>query len=175
MFDTKDTVKDYIETLPIKSFFFAPGSFMQNCQSHWLPRPMGDSGIYAFYNVIAPDAKIPLIDIAADTGKFVGAFLFSPEEYFGKTLSAASGFYSSDEIAAAMGRVMGKNVVYKQVPEEVFKGFLPEGMDRELLEMNLFIGDTGYFGEGQEGLVEWSRQQARGALTGLEEYLRVAV
>jgi uncharacterized protein YbjT (DUF2867 family) len=171
MFETKDLVKDYILTLPIKASFFAPASFMQNCDSHWLPHPMGDSGMYAFYNAISPDAKIPLIDIASDTGKFVGALLSGPEKYAGKTLSAAGGFWTMDEIAAAMGKQTEKSVVYKQVPEEVFKGFLPEGMNTELLEMNLFVGDTGYYGEGQEELVKWSQEQVKGELTSLEEYL----
>jgi hypothetical protein len=75
MFDAKDTVKDYIATLPIISAFFAAGSFMQNCESHWLPRSMGDSGLCAFYDVQPPATKIPLINIAVDTGKWVGAHM----------------------------------------------------------------------------------------------------
>jgi uncharacterized protein YbjT (DUF2867 family) len=170
-FDTKDAVKDYILTLPIKSAFFAPASFMQNCHSHWLPRPIGDS-TYAFFNVQPPSAKIPLVEIAADTGKWIGAFLLEPEAYVGKTFSAATTFYSPDEIAAALSKATGKTVVYKQIPNEVFQGYLPQGMDVELLEMNRYVGEYEYYGVGQEKEVEWSTKQAMGKLTTLEEYLQ---
>lgn len=41
----------------------------------------------------------------------------------------------------------------------------------ELLGINLFIGEVGYFGEGQREMVEWSVGKARGKLVELEEYL----
>lgn len=67
---------------------------------------------------------------------------------------------------------MGERVVYKQVEEEVFKRYLPEAMSIELLEMNLFIGEVGYFGEGQKEMVEWSIGKAKGTLVQLDEYLK---
>lgn len=106
LFETKAIVKEYIQTLPITSFFFEPGSFMQNCNGPWLPRPTSDTSeerTLAIYNVMPPTAKIPLIDVVADTGRFVGAFLCESEMLKGKNLYAASGFWTMDEIAEAMG------------------------------------------------------------------------
>jgi hypothetical protein len=54
----------------------------------------------------------------------------------------------------------------------VFKGFMPEGMREALYEMWAFMRDYGYFGNDMKEQVEWTVQQARGKLTGLEEYLR---
>jgi hypothetical protein len=95
-FDVKDQVRDYISGLPIKSAFFLPGceltspstcsrsaeikhlvlmtlwkAFMQNFHTNMAPRP-GPDGNPAFRGFVSPDTKYPLIDIAGDTGKFVG-------------------------------------------------------------------------------------------------------
>src|SRR5206468_3067781 len=70
-FDAKAEVEDYIRTLPIKSAFFAPGSFMQNFRTIMAPQPAGD-GTYALSNIMTPQTEIPLIDIE-EAGKYVGA------------------------------------------------------------------------------------------------------
>ncbi|KAF8946154.1 hypothetical protein BGZ52_009028, partial [Haplosporangium bisporale] len=45
-FDVKAETEEYIRGLPIKSAFFAPGSFMQNYLGMLAPHPVGD-GTYA--------------------------------------------------------------------------------------------------------------------------------
>ncbi|KAK9368812.1 hypothetical protein V1509DRAFT_639177 [Lipomyces kononenkoae] len=69
-----------------------------------------------------------------------------------------------------MGRVCGKTVVYKQLPKEVWKGFLPPLMRDHLAEMLQYFEEYGYYGEGTAEKVRWAAEQARGELTTLEEY-----
>ncbi|KAF1846322.1 NAD(P)-binding protein [Cucurbitaria berberidis CBS 394.84] len=171
-FDDKAEIEQYIRTLPVKSAFFAPGSFMQNFHSRMKPRPSytGD-GTYFVANIGNSDTKYPLIDIT-DTGKWIGAILASPEEYEGKFLAAAEGLYTMDEACAIIEKVTGKTVKYQQLPDEMFKGFLPEGMREPLYEMFVLQRDYGYYGETMEEQVAWAREQARSKLIGLEEFLR---
>jgi uncharacterized protein YbjT (DUF2867 family) len=171
-FDDKAEIETYIRSLPVQSAFFAPASFMQNFTTHSAPRPSpkGD-GSYVIANVLNPDTKVPLIDIT-DTGKWVGAILAEPEKYAGKFLAAAEGLYTWPEACEVISKVTGKTVVYQQLPDEVFKGFLPPGMSDALLEMWVLNRDYGYYGSEMEAEVKWAKEQAVGELTGLEEWLR---
>ena len=169
-FDVKAEIEDYIRSQPMKSAFFAPGSFMQNFAHFMGPRPAGD-GTFAIANFVTPETKLPLIDTVDDTGKYVGAILADPDKYEGKVLSAATRLYSYSEIVKKMSEASGKTVNYKQLPMNVWKGFLPAESADYLVDMFLWIQDYGYYGPETEKLVDWTAKQARGKLTTLEEYL----
>ncbi|KGO46482.1 hypothetical protein PEX1_003430 [Penicillium expansum] len=169
-FDCKAEVEDYIRTLPIKSAFFAPGSFMQNFSTNMKPYPVGD-GTYALANIISPNAKLPLINIE-DTGKYVAAILANPDEFEDKVLAAATRLYTMQEIVEIMSQSLGKKVVYNQLPEAAFRNFLPPNMADYLVHMLLYIQDFGYYGSETDDLVTWTAANARGKLTTLEEYFK---
>ena len=169
-FDVKAEIEDYIRTQPIKSAFFAPGSFMQNFGHFMGPRPAGD-GTYAIAHFVKPETKLPLIDTVDDTGKYVGTILAEPEKYEGKVFSASTRLYSYSEIVETMSKASGKTVNYKQLPLNVWKSFLPAESADYLVDMFLWIQDYGYYGPQTEELVQWTAKQARGKLTTLEEYL----
>ncbi|BCS29987.1 uncharacterized protein APUU_80290S [Aspergillus puulaauensis] len=166
----------YIRSLEpvIKSAFVAPGSFMSNFGDLMAPRPVhglhGD-GVYALATPVRAETRLPLIDTRADFGKWVAAVLADLDGYEGKTLCCATGLYSFAEIVEVMDRVSGKKVVYRQVPEEVWKGFLPELMRDHIADMLRYFQEFGYYGDGTKEKVELGAAQARGRLTTLEEYL----
>jgi uncharacterized protein YbjT (DUF2867 family) len=171
-FDVKAEVEEYIRGLPIKSAFLSPSSFMQNFHTSMAPRPVDGEDVYAITNLLKPSTELPLIDIAGDTGKFVGAILAEPDRYEGVVLAAATALYTLDEIAQAMSEATGKRVVYRQVDDDVLRGFMPSPQFADaMVEMMQLFRDFGYYGPRQRELVEWSAQQARGKLTTLAEYL----
>lgn len=169
-FDVKAEIEDYIRTKPMKSAFFAPGSFMQNFNHFMGPRPAGD-GTYAIAHFVKPETQLPLIDTVDDSGKYVGAILAEPDKYEGKVFSAATRLYSYCEIVKTMSEASGKTVNYKQLPQGVWKSFLPAEIADYLTDMFVWIQDYGYYGPQSEELVDWTAKQARGKLTTLEEYL----
>ncbi|KAH8808711.1 hypothetical protein F5884DRAFT_793115 [Xylogone sp. PMI_703] len=172
VFISKAEAEQYIRTLPIKSAFFAPGFFMQNLHSFMMPQPLGN-GSYAISNFIRPETKLPLIEIVADTGKFVGVLLAEPDKYVGKVLSAATALWSLQEVADTISKVSGKTVKYNQIPEDVFRGYIPfppVGVDN-IMEMFAYYQDPGYFGPDSKELVEWTVERVTGKLSTLEEYL----
>lgn len=128
-FDSKAEVETYIRSLSsrsgLRSAFFAPGSFMQNFQHMMAPRSVDGGKTYAIAGVVTPETQMPLIDTAGDTGKYIGAILADRDKYAGKVLSAATQLTSMAEIAELVGTAVGKNVVYKQLPVDVYKSFLP--------------------------------------------------
>ncbi|PYH88562.1 NAD(P)-binding protein [Aspergillus ellipticus CBS 707.79] len=169
-FDGKEDVEQYIRTLPVKSAFVAPGSFMSNFHDSMAPHPAGD-GTYALASFVTPETQLPMIITAGDMGKWVAAILADFPKYEGKVLCCATALYSFAEIADTMTRASGKMVVYRQLPEQVWRGFLPALMVDHIADMPKSFQDHGYYGENTAEKVAWSAEQARGKLTTLEECL----
>ncbi|KAK5096740.1 hypothetical protein LTR70_002891 [Exophiala xenobiotica] len=101
----------------------------------------------------------------------MGAILREPGKYEGKTICAATRMYSLKEIAAALSKSTGKNVVYKQVSNEEFANSLPDVLADLFVDYFGYINDYGYYGPGTVEKVEWAAKQARGKLSTLEEFL----
>ncbi|KIW11073.1 hypothetical protein PV08_10372 [Exophiala spinifera] len=173
-FDAKADVEDYIKTLPIKSAFFAPGSFMQNWQSLRGVHPSGTPGEFVVSRHVGPGSKLPLIDIVGDTGKFVGAILAEPDKYEGKTFCAATKLYGMAEMCEIMSKQFGKTVKYVQVSAEQHQAVLAGAVGdyaEALIEMMSYQEEFGYYGPKTEELVQWAAEHARGQVTTFEEYL----
>ncbi|KAG0646158.1 hypothetical protein D0Z07_8121 [Hyphodiscus hymeniophilus] len=168
-FDAKADVEEYIRTVPIKSAFFAPGSFMQNFQGIIAPTPDGKGG-YVIARHVSAMSQLPLIDIVGDTGKYVGAILAEPEKYEGRTFCAATALYSMEEIAQIISKASGMKVVYQETSVKEFKKHLPPWADM-LIEMMLYQEEFGYYGPESKQLVAWAVENARGRVNTFEEYL----
>ncbi|KAI0161328.1 NAD(P)-binding protein [Xylariaceae sp. FL1272] len=171
-FDAKAEAEAYMRTRALKTAFFAPGSFMQN----WSPRSIHPSpandGSYIIARPVAPETKLPLIDIAGDTGKFVGAILADPIKYEGKTFCAAARLYSMTEICEIISRATGKRVTYSQITPEQFKGFMRGSPYADILiDMMLYQQDFGYYFDETESAISWAVENARGRVTTFEEFL----
>jgi hypothetical protein len=122
------------------------------------PHPIGD-GTYAISNIVTPQTQLPLIKVAADSGKYVGAILAEPEKYEGKVLSAATDLYSFEDIVQTISNMTGKTVKYNQLPESAFRGFLPPIATDKLVEMMLYFQDFGYYGPQTKGPCRMDRSE----------------
>lgn len=171
-FEAKAQVEQYIRSLPIKSAFFSPGFFMQNFSAIPFLAPQKNAdGTWVMARHNSPTAKMPMIDIEADAGKFIGAILANPDRYEGKTFFAATESYNMDEVATAMSKATDKSVVYEQITLEEFQDRLPFGKDI-FPETFSFGEEYGYYGPESEKLVAWTADQARGRLSAFEDYLK---
>jgi uncharacterized protein YbjT (DUF2867 family) len=171
-FDAKAAVETYIRSKPIRSAFFAPGSFMQNFATIMKPNPSpNNDGSYVIARPVAPSTKLPLLDIAGDTGMFVAALLQNPEKFEGKTICGATTLYSMEEQARIISEATGKQVRYQQVPEDVYRSFLPPNMADELTEMLLYQEKFGYYGAKTEKVVKESVDSAIGEPISFQQFL----
>lgn len=171
MFDAKAEAEDYIRSLPIKSAFCSMASFMQNYITFAVPRRVSEeSSTFAIVQHVSPKTRVPLVDAAGDTGKFVGAILADPEKYNGKTVCGAVRLYSMEEMAATFSKVTGQDVVYKQLSVEEFRARTPFAADL-LIETLDYFQEFGYYGKDMEALVAAAQSDARGQLTTFEEFL----
>ncbi|KAI8649454.1 NmrA domain-containing protein [Fusarium sp. Ph1] len=172
-FDDKCVVEEYIRSKrSLRSAFYSPGSFMQNYATIMQPQPSPDKdGSYVIARPLRPSTKLPLVDIAGDTGKFVAAILTQPDKFQGKTFSGATRLYSMEEQAAIISAATGKDVKYVEVSQDVYRSFLPPTAKDELLQMMLYQQEFGYYGPQTKAEVAWSVENARGSPNSFEEYL----
>ncbi|KAB5547362.1 hypothetical protein GE09DRAFT_1288996 [Coniochaeta sp. 2T2.1] len=172
-FDAKAKAEEYIRTLPVKSSFYCPASFMENFHTpgFLLHRTAPDGTLFVSRHN-SPHSKFPLVAAVNDTGKFVGAILAEPEKYAGKRICAAVGLFSWEEIVATLTKVTGIKTVYEQGPVEAYRDSLPELVRDVFAEAFSYYDDFGYYGPETEEVVKWAAAQARGKLTTLEEYFR---
>ncbi|KJZ79898.1 hypothetical protein HIM_00612 [Hirsutella minnesotensis 3608] len=171
-FDAKAKAEQYIRSLPLRSAFYCPGSFMENFASQTFlgPKPVGD-GKWVLRRPVPASARLPLIDAVGDGGKFVGAILAQPDRYAGKTFHASTALYDWDEMAAAISRATGKTVIYEQMPVDEFAREMPFAPEMWSDAFG-YYAECGYFGPDTESLVAWAAENARGRLTTLDEYLQ---
>ncbi|KAH8424936.1 uncharacterized protein LDX57_002682 [Aspergillus melleus] len=181
--DGKCVIEKYIRTLPIKAAFISPGSFMENFHASLTPRRVvhrqgdrADDGVkeeeYALTCFVSPTTTLPLIAVESDFGKWVAAMIADFERFEDRVICAATRMYSLDEIVSIMSSVSGKRVVYNQVGKEAWGELLPRERRPYMLDMMQWFQDHGYFGKGTEEKVRAGREEARGEVIELEEYLR---
>ncbi|PYH92909.1 NAD(P)-binding protein [Aspergillus ellipticus CBS 707.79] len=152
-FDSKGEAEGYLRGLGVKVSAYYPGMFMHNFLG-----------------------QMRLQKIRRDTGRIVVKLLEDAEGVDGgdegkegKTAWVASGAWSFEEMAGIIGRVSGEKVRYERVAEEVYKGFMPETVGGQLVDMMRFIDEVGYYGGGEEKVRETERG-VRGGLTSFEEF-----
>ncbi|OJJ46841.1 hypothetical protein ASPZODRAFT_131733 [Penicilliopsis zonata CBS 506.65] len=153
-FDSKAEVEEYIRTLDIKATFFLPGFYMSNIAGMNLRQAPDGSGTRILALPILETAPIPLFASENDTGKFVKAIFLKREETLGKRIYGATAYTTPIEIVQVLREESsgaGQDVVYSQLPHDVFKGALgslgmPEPVQEELLQNMRLMAEFGYYG-----------------------------
>jgi NmrA-like family len=144
-----------------------PGFFMLNLKTSI---KTADDGSHSLTLPFPVESTIPMLDVAADTGKFVAAVLSKPKETLGRNYLEAAAYYSPLDIQKSFKEATGKELKYNAIPMEVFGGFLPESKRVEIVENFTLIRDWKYYGlDGEEKLVE-SLKVLEEPLTSLKEW-----
>jgi len=100
------------------------------------------------------DTEIPLFE-EMDTGKFVAGILTHIPKPAGRRVFGATDWYTPTDMVSTIGRVSGKKTTFSTLPDEVFEGYLPPAIAKELAENFRFIDEFAYYGPGaKEGLAD---------------------
>ncbi|MCG8510873.1 MAG: NmrA/HSCARG family protein [Rhodospirillales bacterium] len=81
----------------------------------------GPDGVYAITFPMG-DRKLPGIAVK-DIGRCAYGIFKQGGEHIGKTIGIAGEHLTGDEMAAALGKVLGEEVRYNDVPPETYRGF----------------------------------------------------
>jgi len=161
-FDAKANVERHIRSIGLNAAFFLPGSYMSNMpRQAILPNPQ--TGAYTLTLPIPPTSSMPLIDVVADTGKFVKAMLLNQSTVEGKRILGSVKYYSPEELIQDFKKVKpvagteGGGAAAVQIPDNAFKNFMattgaPPRIQEELLQNFQLMADGGFGYYGGESL-----------------------
>lgn len=156
-FDSKADVATYIETAKkgtgLAAAYVEPGFFMSNIKGMVKPQNKVPTLTLPWHPT---ETQVPLFDVASDTGLFVGALLAQePSAVDGKRVLEVSEWATPEQIMATLTKGAGQQTNFQSVPENVFEGFLPKEIAKELTENMVLIRDYSYYGvKGKESEVE---------------------
>jgi len=125
--------------------------------------PMSQTGAYTLALPIPPTSPIPLIDVVADTGKFIKAMLLNQSKVEGKRILGSVKYYTPEELIQDFKKVKpvagakGGGAVAIQIPDEVFKNIMAttgasSKIQEELLQNFQLMADGGFGYYGGESL-----------------------
>lgn len=80
------------------------------------------------------------------SGKFVKPVLKSPGNFLGKSIYAATKYYTSAEMRAIFEEKVGFPVQFNVVSPAMFEKFMPQEMAEDLTEMLQAFVSPGYYG-----------------------------
>ena len=155
-FDSKSEIAEYFEKvkgISMVTTFFMPGFYMSNIKGMVRSNPQVNDGVPT---LSLPwdenNTQVPLFDAAQDTGTFVGGILGYSQisELNGKYIQAVSEWATPSKIVSELSQVIGREVKFNSLPEEVFMKFLPESSAQELTENMVLVRDYSYYGKGAE-------------------------
>ncbi|KAI4140705.1 MAG: hypothetical protein LQ340_007813 [Diploschistes diacapsis] len=162
-FVAKAEVEEYIEANKHKAktqhdggsmwgSYYMPAFFMSNFENMMI-NP-GPDGIPTYSAPYSPDTKQALIDIRADTGKYVLGLFEAGHAADGKRVNGVSEWSTPQAIVDTFTKYGGTEVKFAQFPRDVYKGFLEPKMGAYVAEemtQNLeLIGEWSYYGKGEE-------------------------
>ncbi|CEL10059.1 hypothetical protein ASPCAL13186 [Aspergillus calidoustus] len=174
-FDGKALVDEHIRSLEIPHTIIRLGTYTSFLLDSLVPVP-SDPYRYEMYfpQPMSLTSKLPLIDPAADVGKYVKAILLHPAKTLSRAYNLGERYYSVAEIIKILQR-NGVAVDLKVISQEDFKAGLaakgaPEFFREDLVQVIAFGVEFGFFEDG----IEEGHQLLDEPLTSLEESLKAS-
>lgn len=115
-----------------------------------------DNGIVMYNFAWNPSDRIPYIDIA-DIGKFIAPALRDPIKYNNARLTAATAYYTAQEMIDTFSEVSGKKVVLPTEAEILL--LTDDPMKQSLARPPVLFTKWGYYGPTGEEDLKWTLAQ----------------
>jgi uncharacterized protein YbjT (DUF2867 family) len=114
-FESKLEIENYVKSLGLPFTIIRPASFMSGFEEFRADAEQGE-----FSGPLPADLARVYI-APRDIGRFAAEAFDHPDEWLGRAETIAGEQISYANVAAAMGRVLGKPVRYRQIPWEEYK------------------------------------------------------
>ncbi|MBI4545194.1 MAG: NmrA/HSCARG family protein [Gemmatimonadetes bacterium] len=135
-FESKWQIENHVRELDLPHTILRPVFFMDNWENPMMADPIL-GGKLAF--PLSPDRQFQQIAVD-DIGGFAALALAHREEWLGRELDLAGDSRSTEQVAAAFSRAVGREVTYFQVPWDQFR----QAMGEEYYRMFRWFQDVGY-------------------------------
>ncbi len=114
--ESKWTIEKHIHALGLPATILRPVTFAENFASPYFGV---QTGALTFF--LDPDVPTQVVAVD-DIGAFAALVFGNPNEYIGQAFEFAGDSLSYSQIAAAIGRALGRQITYAQYPSEVVQG-----------------------------------------------------
>ena len=114
---------------------------------------------------------LPLIDVT-DTGKYLAPVLFDSNKYNGKRFTAATTYYTPQQMVEGWTKVTGKKVIFTLRTSGAPMGALTPEMVKASKEMGGLISDYSYYGPTGKKDLEWTLAQMNEEVKSWEDFVR---
>ncbi|NYI06844.1 NmrA/HSCARG family protein [Allostreptomyces psammosilenae] len=166
-FAAKWSVEQHVRRLGLPATILRPVRFMEN---HAIPGlPMGGIVDGVLLHIFRPDVPVQLI--AVDDIGAVAALAFAhPEEYLGEAIELAGDELTPEETVKLIGRALGRQVRYRQLPLEEAAAIMP-GIERAyafLYEGGGWQADIPALRKRHPGLMDFPTWLQRGGAAAIE-------
>jgi uncharacterized protein YbjT (DUF2867 family) len=126
-FDSKGEAEKFFQQPGLSSTILRTSFYWDNFIYFGLGPKKGPDGRYAITFPMG-DKRLPGI-AAADIGKCAYGIFKAADHYKGKTVSIAGGHLTGEQMATSLGRALGAEVKYNDVPADVYRSFGFPGAD----------------------------------------------
>ena len=126
-FDAKGESEKYFQQPGLSATILRTSFYWDNFIYFGLGPKRGPDGKLAITFPMG-DKKLPGI-AAVDIGKCAYGIFKAGEKYRGKTIAIAGGHLTGAQMAASLSKALGQEIVYKDVPPEVYRTFGFPGAD----------------------------------------------
>ncbi|KAJ1663359.1 hypothetical protein IW140_001909 [Coemansia sp. RSA 1813] len=142
-FEGKNRAEAYLKSNAdkIRGVAVHVGSYMENFVNYARVSPE-DNETIEFPFPYSPEALLPLVDVANDTGAVVSYIISHFDDYVGRAIGVSGGYYSLQDMVGAFTEATGKPARYVQIPHAYFKSEDLEQMFKGIEEFGLFNGST---------------------------------
>ncbi|KAL4921316.1 nmrA family transcriptional regulator [Aspergillus aurantiobrunneus] len=176
-FDSKAHVDEHIRSIGVPHTIVHVGTYMKFLVESLEPLS-SNPPVYGFTwpQPVTLNTEIPLIDPAADVGKFIKAILLNREEHLGRQLKLAERYYTVREFIE-VAKANGVDIKFQALEKESFKARLaaqglPGFFQEDMAQVIQFAAEYGFW--GGKGFEE-EHKLVKEPLTSLEESLRSSV
>jgi uncharacterized protein YbjT (DUF2867 family) len=134
---SKWVIEKHIRALGLPVTVLRPVAFMENYLS-----PLYGIQTGTLSSVSEPDTHTQVI-AADDIGAFAALVFRDPDEYIGQAFELAGDSVTASQIAAAFGRVLGRQIHYVQIPLELIQQQQP-AFAKEIVAAQEFAAQGGW-------------------------------
>lgn len=157
-FDHKAAVDDHLRSLSLPNTVIRLGVYSSEIISNFVAPLPTDPPFYGLFfpGAASESTLIPIIDAAADLGKFVNSILLNPEKTIGHSFNVAEKSYTLGQITEILQQ-QGLKIFLYPIDMETFKAGLaakrlPESFQTAMQHVVEYLLEYGYF--HGEGIVE---------------------
>ena len=133
-FESKWRIEEHVREIGLPATILRPVFFMENWRFNKESVVNGQLPL-----ALSPDTKLQQI-ATEDIGKAAAQAFGNPEKWIGQSVELAGDEMTMEETARALGKQIGKEVTYTQIPWDVLQGYVGE----EMTTMYRWFEDVGY-------------------------------